>query len=207
MLTINKRSNSFPTMPSAAPAPSVASPETNEGRGTSDSEPAIRLRIDVVYDAGDWGSQDSAVEAVNQAASALAAASELKLDQLEACVALSSDAHVARLNETYRGKLAPTNVLSFPASGEGREANFIGDVILAGETVAREAQALGIPFKNHLQHLVVHGLLHLLGFNHESDEDAQVMEAIEVCILVRLGIPNPYETSPLPHETDCAKTP
>ena len=193
-------------MPSAAPAPSVASPETNEGRGATDSEPAIRLRIDVVYEGGDWGSQDSAVEAVNQAADALAATPELKLDQLEACVALSSDAHVSRLNETYRGKLAPTNVLSFPASGAGREANFIGDVIVAGETVAREAEALGMPFKNHLQHLVVHGLLHLLGFNHESDKDAQIMEAIEVCVLARLGIPNPYETSALPHKTECTKT-
>jgi len=194
-------------MPSAAPSPSVASPESSEGRGASESEPAIRLRIDVVYEAGDWRSQDSAVEAVNQAADAVAATPELESDQLEACVALSSDAHVARLNETYRGKLAPTNVLSFPASGSGREANFIGDVVLAGETLAREAEALGIPFKNHLQHLVVHGLLHLLGFNHESEEDAQVMEAIEACILVRLGIPNPYETSAFPHETECAKTP
>ena len=192
-------------MPSAVPAPSVASPETNEGRGATDSEPAIRLRIDVVYKGGDWGSQDSVVEAVNQAADALAATPEFKLDQLEACVALSSDAHVSRLNETYRGKPAPTNVLSFPASGAGREANFIGDVIVAGETVAREAEAIGIPFKNHLQHLVVHGLLHLLGFNHESDEDAQIMEAIEVCVLARLGIPNPYKTPALPHKTECTK--
>ena len=185
-------------MPSPAPAPSVTSPESSEGRGTTDSEPPIRLRVDVVHEAGDWGSRESVVEAVTQAAEAVGATPELQVDQLEACVALSSDEHVARLNETYRGKSVPTNVLSFPASGTGPEANFLGDVVLAGETVAREAEALGLPFKNHLQHLVVHGLLHLLGFDHENDEDAQAMETIEARILARLGIPNPYDMSAAP---------
>ncbi|MGI9403425.1 MAG: rRNA maturation RNase YbeY [Hyphomicrobium sp.] len=147
------------------------------------------------------------MKAVTAVAEAVAAAPELEFDQLEACVALSCDEHVARLNKTYRGKRAPTNVLSFPASGLRPETNFLGDIVLAGETLAREAEALGVPFNHHLQHLVVHGLLHLLGFDHESDKDAQVMEAIEAGILARLGIPNPYETPASPHQTECAKTP
>ena len=194
-------------MPSAAPSPNVTSPESIEGCGATDSEPPSRLCVDVVHEAGDWGSQDSVVEAVTQAAEALAATYELERDQLEACVALSSDEHVARLNKTYRGKLASTNVLSFPVSGSRPEANFLGDVILAGETVVREAEALDLPFKHHLQHLVVHGLLHLLGFDHECDEDAQVMEAIEIRTLARLGIANPYETSASARKTERAKTP
>lgn len=194
-------------MPSAAPSPIVTSPESSEGRGATDSEPPSRLCVDVVQEAGDWGSQESVVDAVTQAAEALAATYELERDQLEACVALSCDEHVARLNKTYRGKPAPTNVLSFPASGSRPEANFLGDVILAGETVAREAAALGLPFKHHLQHLVVHGLLHLLGFDHERDEDAKVMEAIEVRTLAHLGIPNPYETTASTRKTGRAKTP
>jgi probable rRNA maturation factor len=194
-------------MPSAAPLLSVTSPESSEGRGATDSEPPSRLCVDVVQEAGDWPPQAAVVEAVTQAADALAATYELERDQFEACVALSSDEHVARLNKTYRGKPAPTNVLSFPASGSRPDANFLGDVVLAGETVAREAEALGLPFKHHLQHLIVHGLLHLLGFDHECDEDAQVMEAIEVRTLARLGIPNPYETSASVRKTQRAKTP
>lgn len=194
-------------MPSAVPSPNVTSPESSEGRGTTDSEPPSRLCVDVVQEASNWGSQEPVVEAVTQAAEALAATFELERDQLEACVALSCDEDVARLNKTYRGKPAPTNVLSFPASGSRPNANFLGDVVLAGETVAREAVALGLPFKHHLQHLVVHGLLHLLGFDHERDEDAQAMETIEIRTLERLGIPNPYETSASACKTERTKSP
>ena len=174
-------------MPSAAPSPNVTRPESIDGCGATDSEPPSRLCVDVVHEAGDWGSQQSVVEAVTQATEALAATYEL--------------------NHRYRGQDKPTNVLSFPASGSRPEANFLGDVILAGETVVREAEALDLPFKHHLQHLVVHGLLHLLGFDHECDEDAQVMEAIEIRTLARLGIANPYETSASARKTQRAKTP
>ncbi len=113
----------------------------------------------------------------------------------EACVALSSDAEVARLNATYRGKQAATNVLSFPAGpapAGGGDVRLLGDLVLAAETVTREAAELGLPLEHHLQHLVVHGLLHLLGYDHEMDEEAETMEALEVRILARLGIDDPY---------------
>jgi probable rRNA maturation factor len=159
----------------------------------AEAEPPIGIVIDVVHDAGDWGSLDVASDAVMAAAGALAA--ELAIGGSEACVALSSDADVAQLNATYRGKTTATNVLSFPAAHAfapviGRPS--LGDLVLAAETVEREAKELGLPRGHHLQHLVVHGLLHLLGYDHETDDEAEEMEALEVRILARLGIDNPF---------------
>ena len=95
------------------------------------------------------------------------------------------------MNGQFRGKPQPTNVLSFPA-GDGAPDDFIGDVILAAETVRREADEQGVSPEHHLQHLVVHGILHLFGFDHMSADEAEQMEAIEISILSRLGVANPY---------------
>jgi probable rRNA maturation factor len=184
-------------MPAAVPVPSFASPDASEGRSPADAEPPIGLSVDVVHEAGDWGTLNSVTEAAKAAAAAVGA--ELRLDASEACVALSSDAQVAQLNATYRGKPLPTNVLSFPANGQAPaaagQARVLGDVVLAAETVSREAAELELPLTSHLQHLVVHGLLHLLGYDHESDEEAHAMETLEIRILARLGIANPYEAA------------
>jgi probable rRNA maturation factor len=179
-------------MPSVVPALSVT-PDGGDGQASADAEPPIRLYVDVVHEAGEWGALAAIERDVTAAASAVA--DELDIPVSEACLALSSDADVARLNATYRGKPAPTNVLSFPAHNETAKADaprFLGDVILARETLLREAAELGVPLEHHMQHLVVHGLLHLLGYDHEADADAHVMEALEARILARLGIPNPY---------------
>jgi probable rRNA maturation factor len=106
-------------------------------------------------------------------------------------VALSSDAVVSELNGRFRGKPKPTNVLSFPA-GNGAPGGQIGDIILGLETIQREASEQGIPIEHHVQHLVVHGVLHLLGYDHETPADADRMETIEIVILSKLGIANPY---------------
>jgi len=181
-------------MPAVVPAKSVSAPDGGEMPSLADAEPPIRLAIDVVHEAGDWGPLDAASDAVKAAAAALAA--ELAIRAREACVALSCDAEVARLNAAYRGKRAPTNVLSFPAGPAaapvGTEMLPLGDLVLAAETVTREAAELGLPREPHLQHLVVHGLLHLLGYDHETDNEAETMEALEVRILGRLGIDDPY---------------
>lgn len=110
------------------------------------------------------------------------------------CIVLSDDAEQRELNRTYRGKDAPTNVLAFPL-GDAAPAGapvLLGDVVLAFETVAREAAEQEKPLADHLRHLVVHGVLHLCGFDHENDTDAVIMEAREVEILRGLGVPDPY---------------
>ena len=104
-----------------------------------------------------------------------------------------------RLNLAYRGKDAPTNVLSFPFQrppGTAGDADaYLGDVVLAAETVRREAAERGIEPTHHLQHLVVHGLLHLLGYDHETDAAAEDMEGLETEILATIGIADPYAAS------------
>lgn len=155
------------------------------------------LIVDVVLDDADWSSLGDVEAAVTMAADAVGARSELALGRAEATVALSSDAEVAALNGTYRGKPKPTNVLSFPAGHAptgppGQDRRFLGDIIVARQTVVSEASEQNIPPMNHLQHLIVHGLLHLLGYDHENDTDAEIMETLETSILAGLGIPDPY---------------
>jgi probable rRNA maturation factor len=156
------------------------------------------LMIDVVPDAGDWSTLEPVQQLVGSAAAALADAPQFAGHGLsEACVALSDDANVRSLNASYRGKDQPTNVLSFPAGSGPRDGVIpLGDIVLAVETIAREAQEQGISPAQHLQHLVVHGLLHLLGYDHETNEEAEQMESIEIAVLSSLGIPNPYTEPP-----------
>lgn len=177
-------------MPSISPG-SAASP--NDGAEVADGDPPISSVIDVVHDGGDWEAVAGADELVRVAARAVT--QDLTLENIEVCVALSSDEQVAELNGSYRGKPTPTNVLSFPAVPmlpmEG-DARFLGDIALALETLQREADDMGVPVAHHLQHLVVHGFLHLLGYDHLTDTEAEEMEALEVRILSRLGIADPY---------------
>jgi probable rRNA maturation factor len=181
-------------MPRSAPQQSVSLPE-GEARTSADAEPPIGLSIDVVHEAGDWPHLDALIVAINAAAQVLAA--ELRIDGGSACVALSSDAEIAKLNAAYRDKNAPTNVLSFPAPASANESGFHGDIGLAFETVAREAGEQGVSLVDHLQHLVVHGLLHLEGYDHQTEAEAEAMEAIEVRILAKLGVADPYAGSDL----------
>jgi probable rRNA maturation factor len=120
-------------------------------------------------------------------------------------LALSDDEAVCALNRDWRNKDKPTNVLSFPAVAPGKSARgksargksargsvHWGDVIIAYETTAREAEEAGKSFAQHAAHLAVHGFLHLAGYDHEKDTDAEVMEDLERAILARIGIPDPY---------------
>lgn len=159
--------------------------------GDDESEPPERLRLDILIEDGDWSAFTAVESALADAAEAVARRLDLK--DAEAAVALSSDERVRALNLAYRGKDKPTNVLSFPAGEHvAGPRRYLGDIILAAETVAAEAEAEGKPCRHHLQHLVVHGLLHLLGYDHEDDRDAQVMEQLEIEILGQLGVPDPY---------------
>jgi probable rRNA maturation factor len=168
-------------------------------------EPSNGLAATVIDEAGDWSQFASREAAVAAAAAALARHPACAGARgAEACVVLADDALVRSLNRSYRGKDSPTNVLSFPfqrpaaadpseeAEADAAGPRHLGDVVLAAETVAREADAQGIPPVQHLQHLVVHGLLHLLGLDHDTDARAEVMERLEVEILAALGVPDPY---------------
>lgn len=113
----------------------------------------------------------------------------------EITVRLSGDRDVRRLNRNFRGKDKPTNVLSFPAGDQvlPRGAPLqLGDIVIAYGTVAREAEAQGKSIRDHLLHLVVHGVLHLLGYDHERPAAARRMETLETRILASFGIPDPY---------------
>jgi probable rRNA maturation factor len=112
----------------------------------------------------------------------------------EVSVVFTDDANVRALNGRYRGKNFPTNVLSFPLppAGKHRLGPMLGDVVLGAETVAKEAETAGLSREAHLTHLLIHGFLHLLGYDHEDDTDAKVMESLETAILGRLGIADPY---------------
>lgn len=119
-------------------------------------------------------------------------------DDVEISVLFAGDEEAATMNTQWRGKGYAPNILSFPAPAvpdlpEG-EARPLGDLILAAGTVAREAQEQGKPLTSHLTHLIVHGTLHLLGFDHIEDKEALVMEATEIAILAGLGVPDPYNS-------------
>lgn len=107
-------------------------------------------------------------------------------------ILLTDDAALRRLNRDFRGKDKPTNVLSFPAPGR----DYRGDIAIAYGVTRAEARASGKAFADHAAHLVVHGVLHLAGYDHVRAKDAKVMEPLEVKILARLGIADPYAAVP-----------
>lgn len=167
-----------------------------------DRSPPVAL--ETVRDSELWDALPDAEALV--AAAVLAAFDEAELAALpdaELAVTLADDARVRELNAAWRAKDTPTNVLTFPAFEPDQMAGapMLGDVILAYETVAREADAEGKPFSAHLSHLVVHGVLHLFGYDHLDDDEAEEMEAIETRALARIGVADPYLDAPEPLRT------
>lgn len=115
----------------------------------------------------------------------------------EICLVFTNDTELQGLNKSWRGMDRPTNVLSFPASADGPEAGsrdpVLGDVIFARDTITREAREQHKTFRNHMAHLIIHGVLHLLGYDHETGQQADHMETLERKILARLDIADPYQ--------------
>ena len=150
----------------------------------------------VVADA--WQSEPGAEAVVHRAIAAAAGMVDADTDEAELAVMLTDDAGIRTLNSNWRGIDKPTNVLSFPAlqptgaGGPDDAPRMLGDIAIAYETTRREADDEQKPFDHHLSHLAVHGFLHLIGYDHEKDDDAEAMEALETEILAQLGIPDPY---------------
>lgn len=151
--------------------------------------------VEIVSENGDWDSIPGLLPRMEAAVqAALSASGKTLLPEAEVAVLLSDDAGIAELNARWRGKASPTNVLSFPAVTPDKLAAspMIGDIILAYETCIREAAEESKTLTDHLTHLCVHGALHLMGYDHENDAEAEAMEALEIRILAGLDIANPY---------------
>ncbi len=155
-------------------------------------------QIDVILESPLWAKALPEVEDTVLKVSAAALGAVEDSERMEMALVLADDARVRELNRDYRGQDKPTNVLSF-ASLDDEDAPqpedgpiLLGDVIVAYETTVAEAAAEGKTLTNHLSHLVVHGVLHLLGYDHMEDGEAEEMEELETAILAGLGIPDPY---------------
>ena len=149
-----------------------------------------KLKIDVLVDSDLWN-EPAKVRSIVRRAVALAAATA-STTGTELAIVLTDDSAIRQLNRLWRGIDAATNVLSFPSKRAADEPPHLGDIVLAYQTIAREARAEGKPFAHHLAHLAVHGFLHLIGYDHDKDAAADTMEQTERKILRRLNIPDPY---------------
>jgi len=155
----------------------------------------MRLTLDIGAPSPLWRRLPRARAIARETIAACLAESGFKAREgAQASLLLSDDAKVRALNAKWRGQDKPTNVLSFPAAPPDRlsASPTLGDVALAFETLEREALADGIPLADHYRHLLTHGFLHLIGYDHGTDEDAGRMEALERRILARLGVADPY---------------
>jgi probable rRNA maturation factor len=150
-------------------------------------------RIDLLVKSDRWRGKSRLRAAARRSIAAAAAA--LSTRPAELAIVLTDDSAIRLLNRAWRGVDAATNVLSFPSQRSDGEPPFIGDIVLAYETVATEARAEGKPLAHHVAHLALHGYLHLLGYDHERKKDAETMERVERDILRRLAIPDPYRRS------------
>jgi len=144
-----------------------------------------------------WQTEPDAEAVIQRAIEAAAGIADADVGDAELAIMLTDDTGIRTLNSNWRGIDKPTNVLSFPAlqpaAGAPDDAPpMLGDIAIAYETMRREADEEQKPFDHHLSHLAVHGFLHLIGYDHEKDDDAETMESLEQEILAQLGIPDPY---------------
>jgi probable rRNA maturation factor len=162
------------------------------------------VTVDVLTESPLWEAEPGVEAVVREAISRAAAATDVGEPAADVAVLLCDDAAITALNAQWRGREEPTNVLSFPAPPasdlllSGPPASdppvpvHLGDIAIACETVVREAREQGRTVSAHLAHLAVHGFLHLLGYDHQTDEEAEDMETLEREILATLGISDPY---------------
>ena len=157
-------------------------------------------QTEVLVTADCWQAEPGAEVVIHRAIEAAAEIADAGTGDAELAVMLTDDGGIRTLNCNWRGIDKATNVLSFPAlqpTGDTPDdlPRMLGDIAIAYETTRREADEEAKPFEHHLSHLAVHGFLHLIGYDHENDDDAEAMEALERDILAQLGIPDPYAGS------------
>ena len=179
----------------AASVPGASSPR-NRDSGPMALSALPMTEVLVVADA--WQNEPDAEAVIQRAIAAAAEMADADTGEAELAVMLTDDSGIRTLNSNWRGIDKPTNVLSFPALpptgpvGPDDAPRMLGDIAIAYETVRKEADDEQKPFDHHLSHLAVHGYLHLIGYDHENDADAEAMESLETEILAQLGIPDPY---------------
>jgi probable rRNA maturation factor len=153
-------------------------------------KPRGALAIDMMVESDRW--RQSGDAAALARAAVIEAAAALSTARAELAIVLTDDSAMRALNRIWRGVDKATNVLSFPTKRAAEGPPLLGDIVLAYDTIAREARRQRKPFAHHVAHLAVHGFLHLLGYDHEQHADAEAMEQAERDILRRLAIPDPY---------------
>jgi probable rRNA maturation factor len=161
--------------------------------------PGVRrepCKLDVLVESPRWTEHRGLKPLLRRAVAAAAGA--VSTSAAELAIVLADDSAVHLLNRKWRGIDAPTNVLSFPVEGPAGAPPLLGDIVLGYETVAREARRDRKPFAHHVAHLAVHGFLHLCGYDHARDSDAEAMEQLERDILRHLAIPDPYRAKRKP---------
>jgi probable rRNA maturation factor len=185
--------SSAPGLPQAGPGrnPNIAM----QSAGTPVSSALPLTEVLVVADC--WQTEPDAEAVIHRAIHVAAEIADADVGEAELAVMLTDDTGIRTLNNNWRGIDKPTNVLSFPAlqttAGAPPDApRMLGDIAIAYETTRKEADDEEKPFDHHLSHLAVHGFLHLIGYDHEKDDDAEAMEGLEREILAQLGIPDPY---------------
>jgi len=184
-------------MPTSA-AESALEASSGRKRDSGPMPPFTLPITEVLVVAECWQTEPGAEAVIHRAVAAAADMVDAGIGEAELAVMLTDDAGIRTLNSNWRGIDKPTNVLSFPAlpptgpAGPDDAPRMLGDIAIAYETTRKEADDEQKPFDHHLSHLAVHGFLHLIGYDHESDGDAETMETLEQEILAQLGIPDPY---------------
>jgi probable rRNA maturation factor len=181
--------------------PKLAAERAPEAMRKRNSGPMALFALpitEVLVVADCWQNEPDAEAVIHRAVATAAEVVNAGLGEAELAVMLTDDAGIRTLNLNWRGIDKPTNVLSFPAlpptgaGGPDDAPRMLGDIAIAYETTRKEADDEQKPFDHHLSHLAIHGFLHLIGYDHEQDDDAEAMETLEAEILAQLGIPDPY---------------
>lgn len=166
-----------------------------------DSAPKVdqKVTVEIVNEDKGWSALPERGRVARRAVGAAIKIARQETGKREVAILFADDARMAALNRAWRGKEGPTNVLSFPAApvdpvpGAPRP---LGDIVLARGVVTAEAASQGKPLASHVSHLIVHGVLHLLGYSHDDDRSAEAMRALETAAQRRLGYPDPYDAEP-----------